>query len=217
MRGRRSRNGLWLGGWWHAAIRRPSPNANERPGDAPIELVVLHSISLPAGVFGGSEVEQLFLNTLDCDAHPSFDSLRSLRVSAHFFIRRDGRTLQFVPVQRRAWHAGLSRWWGREACNDFSLGIELEGLEGRDFTPAQMRRLADLLNGLCGRWPIRAVVGHEHVAPGRKRDPGPGFDWAALAQALRPRIARRVAVWNPERGEAVARTAHRMRATTGKR
>lgn len=189
MRGKRARGGRWSEGWWCDARRRPSPNANTRPERTAIELVVLHSISLPAGEFGGREVEQLFLNTLDCDAHASFDSLRGLKVSAHFFIRRDGRTLQFVPVPGRAWHAGVSRWWGREACNDFSVGIELEGLEGGRFEPAQMRCLVRLLRDLAAAWPIREVVGHEHVAPGRKRDPGPGFDWAALAAALRrPRI-----------------------------
>lgn len=203
MRGRRARSGPWCEGWWHDALRRPSPNANERPDGARVELVVLHSISLPAGRYGGPEVEQLFLNTLDCDGDPSFDSLRGLRVSAHFFIRRDGRTLQFVPVHRRAWHAGVSRWWGRDACNDFSVGIELEGLEGGAFTAAQMRRLAGLLNGLCRTWPIREVVGHEHVAPGRKRDPGAGLDWAAVAAGLERPVARRVGVWSPCAGAVV--------------
>lgn len=174
-----------------------------------IELVVLHSISLPAGEFGGPEVERLFLNTLDCDAHASFDSLRGLEVSAHFFIRRDGRVLQFVPVARRAWHAGVSRWWGRDACNDFSVGIELEGLEGGHFEAAQMRRLVPLLRDLAAAWPIREIVGHEHVAPGRKRDPGAGFEWGALAAALK----RRAAVWNV----AAAKPLSARCATTGKR
>jgi AmpD protein len=190
MRGKRARGGRWNEGWWCDAVRRPSPNANARPERAAIELVVLHSISLPAGAFGGHEVERLFLNTLDCAAHPAFESLRGLKVSAHFFIRRDGRTIQFVPVHGRAWHAGVSRWWGREACNDFSVGIELEGLEGGMFEPAQMRRLVGLLRDLIACWPIREIVGHEHVAPGRKHDPGSGFDWAALAAALRRSSAK---------------------------
>jgi len=147
--------------------------------------VVLHSISLPPGVFGGDEVEQFFLNRLDHDAHPYFDGLRGLQVSAHFFLRRDGRVLQFVSCDRRAWHAGRSHWQGRDNCNDWSIGIELEGLEGDRFDLPQYRALVALLRALRARYPIGQIVGHEHVAPVRKHDPGPGFDWAALRRRLR--------------------------------
>lgn len=178
---------VWNGGWWGAARRVPSPNFGPRP-PAPlglIDLVVLHSISLPPGVYGGPEVEQLFTNTLDWDAHPYFDGIRGLQVSAHFFIRRDGQVLQFVSCEDRAWHAGRSCWRGRENCNDRSVGIELEGLEGLNFEAAQYDRLKVLLRDLALRWPVRDVVGHEHVAPGRKADPGPGFEWSHLMELMR--------------------------------
>lgn len=154
-------------------------------------LAVLHSISLPPGRYGGDAVERLFTNTLDHAAHPYFEGLRDLRVSAHFFIRRDGRVLQFVSCDARAWHAGTSRWAGRDECNDFSVGIEIEGLEGEPFEAAQYLTLVRLLRAIARRYPIDAVVGHEHIAPGRKHDPGPGFDWRGLARALagRPRVA----------------------------
>jgi AmpD protein len=147
--------------------------------------VVLHSISLPPGVFGGDEVEHFFLNRLDHDAHAYFEGLRGLEVSAHFFVRRDGRVLQFVSCDRRAWHAGRSHWQGRDNCNDWSIGIELEGLEGAGFELPQYRTLAALLRALRARYPIGQVVGHEHVAPGRKHDPGAGFDWSGLRRRLR--------------------------------
>ena len=152
--------------------------------------MVVHSISLPPGEYGGDAVERLFTNRLDCDAHPYYAGLRGLEVSAHFFVRRDGRTLQFVSCDQRAWHAGRSSWRGRENCNDWSIGIELEGLEGERFEPAQYRQLAALLRALAGRYPIEEAVGHEHVAPGRKSDPGPGFDWAELRRVLRRRRPR---------------------------
>jgi N-acetyl-anhydromuramoyl-L-alanine amidase len=151
-----------------------------------VDLVVVHSISLPPGVFGGPAVEDLFRGRLDCDSHPSFDALRGLQVSAHFVIRRTGEVLQFVSGDRRAWHAGRSHWRGRDNCNDFSIGIELEGLEGQHFEPAQYRRLARLLRALTRRYVLREAVGHEHVAPGRKHDPGAGFAWQALRAALGP-------------------------------
>ena len=150
-----------------------------------MSLVVLHSISLPPGCYGGPEVEQLFTNTLDWDAHPYFEGIRGLTVSAHFFIRRDGQVLQFVPTHVRAWHAGVSTWRGRSACNDHSVGIELEGLEGDAFEAAQYGALDRLLRDLALMHPLTDVVGHEHIAPGRKRDPGPGFDWDALIELLR--------------------------------
>ncbi len=146
--------------------------------------MVLHSISLPPGVLRGQAVERLFLNTLDCDRHAYFDGLRGLRVSAHFFVRRDGTVLQFVSGDQRAWHAGVSHWRGRDNCNDWSIGIEIEGLEGRRFVAAQYRALGLLLQAVNRQWPIEEIVGHEHVAPGRKRDPGAGFDWARLRRHL---------------------------------
>ncbi len=146
--------------------------------------MVLHSISLPPGVLRGQAVERLFLNTLDCDRHAYFDGLRGLRVSAHFFVRRDGTVIQFVSGDQRAWHAGVSMWRGRDNCNDWSLGIEIEGLEGRSFAAAQYRALGRLLRAVGRQWPIGEIVGHEHVAPGRKHDPGAGFDWARLRRRL---------------------------------
>ncbi|WP_310737528.1 1,6-anhydro-N-acetylmuramyl-L-alanine amidase AmpD [Inhella gelatinilytica] len=175
----------WADGWWAPARRVPSPHHNARPHGVAVEGVVLHSISLPAGSYGGPEVEDLFLNRLDLSAHESFESLRGLQVSAHFFIRREGACLQFVPVQARAWHAGRSSFLGRENCNDFTVGIELEGLEGHAFEPAQYRSLVRLLRALRQVIPLRWVAGHEHIAPGRKGDPGPGFDWAGLQRRLR--------------------------------
>jgi AmpD protein len=148
-----------------------------------ITLAVIHSISLPPGQYGGDEVERLFTNQLDWSAHAYFKQIRGLEVSAHFFIRRDGALTQFVAVQDRAWHAGRSSWQGRDNCNDYGVGIELEGLEGDVFAAPQYDTLTRLLADLAARWPISAAVGHEHIAPGRKLDPGPGFDWPRL-QAL---------------------------------
>lgn len=150
----------------------------------------MHSISLPPGVYGGDAIERLFTNTLVWDAHPYFETIRDLKVSAHFVICRSGKLLQFVSCDRRAWHAGVSQWRGRHNCNDYSIGIELEGLEGRRFEAAQYTQLAALLRALARRYTIDAVVGHEHIAPQRKHDPGRGFDWARLAGALRWSRAR---------------------------
>jgi len=172
----------WRGGWLQAARRIDSPNYGARPASTAIDLVVVHSISLPPGEYGGDGIERLFTNRLDPQAHPYFERLRDLRVSAHFVIRRGGTLLQFVSCAKRAWHAGASAWHGRAGCNDFSIGIELEGLEGDTFEAAQYERLAAVLNALVGRYPIRAVAGHEHVAPQRKHDPGAGFDWDRLRQ-----------------------------------
>lgn len=177
----------WAGGWWWHARRRPSPHHGPRPPGSAVSLAVVHSISLPPGEYGGPGIEDLFRNRLDCDAHPYYDRLRGLRVSAHFVIRRDGEVLQFVASDRRAWHAGASSWRGRGDCNSWSVGIELEGLEGEGFETAQIAALARLLRALRRRHPLTEVVGHEHVAPGRKSDPGPGFDWRALRRALRAR------------------------------
>lgn len=161
-----------------------SPNFGARPADTAIDLIVIHSISLPPGVFGGDEIEQLFTNRLDWDADPYFQQIRGAEVSAHFLIRRDGSVVQFVSMNDRAWHAGASCWQGRSNCNDHSVGIELEGLEGGLFEDAQYDSLSRLCAEIAGRYPITWVAGHEHIAPGRKRDPGPGFDWQRLQQTL---------------------------------
>ena len=175
-----ARPGRWRLGWWSGAGRRASPNFGPRPAGLPVELVVLHSISLPPGVYGGDAIERLFSNTLDGAAHPYFAQVCGLAVSAHFLVRRDGQVLQFVSCDQRAWHAGSSRWQGRDNCNDWSIGIELEGLEGERFDAPQYAALVGVLRAVARRYPVREVVGHEHVAPGRKRDPGSGFDWARL-------------------------------------
>jgi AmpD protein len=171
---------VWHGGWLGRARRCESPNFGPRPTGAVVDLALVHSISLPPGEYGGAAIEQLFTNQLDWDAHPYFREIRGIEVSAHFLIRRDGELLQFVSCDARAWHAGVSAWRGRHDCNDFSIGIELEGLEGQTFEAAQYRVLGAVIDALMQRYPIAAVAGHEHVAPGRKCDPGPGFDWAAL-------------------------------------
>ena len=175
----------WQAGWSKGASRPLSPTQGPRPEGCTIDLVVLHSISLPPGHYGGPAVQAFFLNRLDPQAHPFFAGVAALQVSAHFFLRRDGSLLQFVDVERRAWHAGASTWRGRSNCNDHSVGIELEGLEGRRFTAAQYRATAGLIRQLSQRWPIRDIAGHEHIAPGRKADPGPGWDWDRLRRRLR--------------------------------
>ena len=175
----------WQDGWWSGARPLPSPNFGPRPAGVAVTLAIVHSISLPPGEYGGDAIERLFTNRLDLSAHPYYEALRGLQVSAHFVVRRCGELLQFVSVEQRAWHAGSSAWRGRENCNDWSVGVELEGLEGSTFEPVQYRQLARLLRALAGRYPITEAVGHEHVAPGRKADPGPGFDWPGLRRALR--------------------------------
>lgn len=167
-------------GWLAAARRLPSPNCDARPEGSAIELIVIHNISLPPGVFDGDAVIDLFTNRLDWDAHPYFQGIRGLKVSAHFFIRRDGSLIQFVPCTQRAWHAGASNWHGCERCNDFSIGIELEGSDDLPFTDAQYAALIPLVRQLKQTYPIAAVVGHSDIAPGRKTDPGPHFDWQRL-------------------------------------
>jgi len=186
----RVRRRAWRDGWWWRAQACPSPNHNARPPASAVSLVVVHSISLPPGQYGSDAIERLFTNRLDWSAHPYFESIRGLQVSAHFVIRRSGQLLQFVSCDRRAWHAGASSWRGRDNCNDYSIGVELEGLEGERFKAAQYARLVVLLRALSRRYAIDAVVGHEHVAPMRKHDPGKGFDWARLARALRWARAR---------------------------
>lgn len=158
-----------------------SPNRDERP-DCPVTLVVVHNISLPPGKYGGSGIIELFTNQLDPHAHPYYAEIHQLKVSAHFLIRRDGHLIQFVSCLQRAWHAGQSFWQGRERCNDFSVGIELEGSDHDAFTDAQYARLQELLAALKTTYPIKAVVGHSDIAPDRKTDPGPCFDWERIGE-----------------------------------
>lgn len=174
----------WPQGWCPQARRIDSPNFGPRPADTAITLAVIHSISLPPGIYGGDEIERLFTNRLDWDAHPYFDQIRGAEVSSHFVIRRDGELLQFVSGNDRAWHAGKSSWQGRDNCNDYSLGIELEGLEDLPFEPVQYQALVTLLQQARQAYPIDQIAGHEHVAPGRKRDPGRAFEWATLHALL---------------------------------
>lgn len=171
-------------GWCSGVRHIASPNWDSRPPGVSIDLLVVHNISLPPGQFGGDYVTDLFTNRLDCDAHPYFERLRNLRVSAHFLIRRDGEIVQFVSTEARAWHAGVSAYCGRERCNDFSIGIELEGSDESAFESAQYVALATLTRALHSRYALATVAGHEHIAPGRKTDPGPFFDWALYRNSL---------------------------------
>lgn len=174
---------LWLPGLAH----EHSPNADERPPGCTVDLLVVHSISLPPGEFGGDHVRDLFLNRLDPTAHPYFSEIAHLEVSAHLLIHRDGSAVQFVALDRRAWHAGASQFCGRARCNDYSIGIELEGSDDTPFTTAQYHRLADLTRRIQALFPaITAdrIVGHSDIAPGRKTDPGPCFDWAHYRDTL---------------------------------
>jgi AmpD protein len=157
-----------------------SPNHDERPAELAPSLLVVHSISLPPGEYGGDGIERLFTNRLDPAAHPYFAEIAGLRVSSHFLIRRSGELVQFVPTTARAWHAGESSWRGRARCNDFSIGVELEGLDSTPFEPAQYLELAALIGALRARLPLTDIAAHSDVAPGRKSDPGPAFDWAGL-------------------------------------
>jgi len=171
-------------GFLGGARRVASPNFDERPAGAEISLLVVHAISLPPGVFGGDAIERLFTNRLDPGAHPAFAPIAGLRVSAHFLLRRDGELIQFVSADKRAWHAGESSWRGRSACNDFSIGVELEGDERAPFSDAQYDGLIALSAQLRRMYPLRDIAGHEDIAPQRKRDPGPQFDWPRLLRAL---------------------------------
>ena len=168
-------------GWFGAALRIDSPNFDDRPPGEVISLIVVHAISLPPAQFGSDDISRLFTNTLDPNAHPYFSAISSVRVSAHFLIRRDGELLQFVSCRQRAWHAGVSCWNGRQRCNDFSIGIELEGCDELPFEDAQYLRLVALIESLRTHYPVAAVVGHADIAPGRKTDPGPCFDWRRIA------------------------------------
>ncbi|MSQ58634.1 MAG: 1,6-anhydro-N-acetylmuramyl-L-alanine amidase AmpD [Betaproteobacteria bacterium] len=164
-------------GVWSGALFIPSPNCDDRPAGEPVTLLVVHNISLPPGEFGGSGVVDLFLNRLEPQSHPYFAQITGLQVSSHFFIRRTGEVIQFVAANRRAWHAGQSRWRGRERCNDFSIGVELEGTDHEAFADAQYEALARLTRALRERYPIADAAGHCDISPGRKTDPGPHFDW----------------------------------------
>jgi N-acetyl-anhydromuramoyl-L-alanine amidase len=175
---------LWQAGWYAFARKLASPNFGARPPGALVDLIVVHSISLPPGRYGGDEVQRLFSNTLDWDAHPYFKSIEGLAVSAHFYIRRNGELWQFVSCDERAWHAGASHYRGRDDCNDDSIGIELEGVEGGPFEAAQYETLSGLCAAIAQRYPIEHIAGHEHIAPGRKGDPGPGFEWGGLRRSL---------------------------------
>ncbi|WP_374621702.1 1,6-anhydro-N-acetylmuramyl-L-alanine amidase AmpD [Pandoraea sp.] len=167
-------------GWVREAEHLPSPNFDMRPEGMPTDLLVVHNISLPPGQFGGGEIAAFFQNRLDHDAHPFFDEIRGVHVSSHFLVRRNGALQQFVSCDARAWHAGASSFEGRTRCNDFSIGVELEGTDDRPFTAAQYVTLAALTRALLQHYPIRAVAGHADIAPGRKTDPGPHFEWQRL-------------------------------------
>lgn len=163
-----------------SACQIASPNCDERPPGCLVELIVIHNISLPPGEFGGDGVIELFTNRLNPAEHPYYREIHHLKVSAHFFIRRSGELIQFVPCDKRAWHAGVSQWQGRERCNDFSIGIELEGDDETPFEEAQYATLNGLLAALKEIYPVMAVTGHSDIAPGRKTDPGPCFDWGRV-------------------------------------
>lgn len=174
-------------GWLSDAQALPSPNFDARPPGVTIDLLVIHAISLPPGQFGGPYIEQLFTNRLVAEAHPSFADILTLRVSAHFLITRDGHLTQFVDIHARAWHAGVSSWQGRERCNDFSIGVELEGCDELPFDERQYARLVTLTEELFRRFPAlnaAHMVGHSDIAPNRKSDPGPHFDWPRVRAAL---------------------------------
>ncbi len=188
---------LWRAGWYGYAHRLESPNFGPRPIGATVDLIVVHSISLPPGQYGGDEVQRLFTNALDWSAHPYFRQIEGMQVSSHFYIRRNGELWQFVSCDARAWHAGESHYRQRDNCNDDSVGIELEGLEGGNFEPAQYETLGGLCAAVAQNYPVEHIAGHEHVAPGRKQDPGCGFDWRVLRDTL---------AWPAERFPAAIRS-----------
>lgn len=171
-------------GWVQRIRHEPSPNYDARPSGTTVDVLVLHNISLPPGVFSGEAIVEFFTNRLDAGAHPYFQSIASMRVSAHFLIRRNGELIQFVACDQRAWHAGQSQWGGRSACNDYSIGIELEGTDEVAFTDAQYRTLGELTRAIRLRYPIVDIVGHCDIAPGRKTDPGPCFEWERFRASL---------------------------------
>ena len=165
----------------------PSPNQDPRPKGEDVTGIVIHNISLPPGEFGGGWIDDLFLNKLDPQAHPYFEQIADLRVSTHLLIRRNGDVIQYVPFHQRAWHAGVSNWDGREGCNDFTIGIELEGCDDKNFEPPQYQQLARVIKLLCRNYPNlspETIKGHQDIAPDRKTDPGPHFDWANLSELI---------------------------------
>lgn len=177
-----------LDGWLNTARQLPSPNFDARPDGCVADLIIVHGISLPPGEYGGPHVDQLFTNQLDWNAHPYFKQIEGMKVSSHLLIRRDGEVVQYVPFHERAWHAGQSNWQGRERCNDFSIGIELEGMDDAPYEAAQYRELARVILALCAAYPtlsLDRIVGHSDVAPGRKTDPGESFDWPRLRAMLK--------------------------------
>ena len=174
-------------GWLEGAKRVLSPNCNERPDEQNVSLLVIHNISLPPGEFGGGYVERFFSNDLPIEVHPFFEEIKGLQVSAHCFISREGEVTQFVPLNQRAWHAGVSRFDGCEGCNDFSIGIELEGTDEIEYTQAQYQALVELTKSIQSDYPLiteQRIVGHSDIAPGRKTDPGVAFDWAYYRSKL---------------------------------
>jgi N-acetyl-anhydromuramoyl-L-alanine amidase len=175
---------LWSQGWYRFARQLHSPNFGPRPPGVCIDMVVLHSISLPPGQYGGEQVQQLFTNQLDWSTHPYFQTIQGMQVSSHFYIQREGELWQFVSCEDRAWHAGVSNYRGRDNCNDDSIGVEMEGLEGDCFEPAQYETLQALIGAIAQRYDIAHIAGHEHIASGRKNDPGSGMDWALLQRSL---------------------------------
>ena len=177
-------------GWMKGVRKLASPNFDNRPRGIAPDLLVIHNISLPPGIFGGDAVIRLFCNTLDFDAHPYYAQLRGLRVSAHFLIRRDGEIIQLVSCDRRAWHAGASSWQGRSRCNDFSIGVELEGCDAVPFDERQYAALARLTRVLQRAYPLRQFAGHSDIAPQRKTDPGPCFDWPRYFALIRDKSIR---------------------------
>ena len=175
---------LWQEGWYRYARALASPNFGSRPVAVQVDLIVVHSISLPPGQFENGNVQRLFTNQLDWEQHPYFQGMRGLQVSSHFFIARSGALWQFVSCDARAWHAGQSAYRGRQNCNDDSIGIEMEGLEGDLFEASQYETLAGLCAAIMVNYPVAHIAGHEHIASGRKQDPGPGFDWPLLQRSL---------------------------------
>ena len=174
-------------GWLEGTARVISPNCDERQHDDDISLIVIHCISLPPGEFGGEWIDRLFTNTLPAEAHPYFAGIQHLRVAAHLLIGREGQIVQYVPFHKRAWHAGVSCYGGRERCNDFSIGIELEGTETTPYTDEQYQRLAEVMPALLHHYPglsRKRITGHSDIAPGRKTDPGPTFDWSRFKRSF---------------------------------
>ncbi len=172
-------------GWLSGVRQVPSPNFDGRPAGTPIELLVIHNISLPPNEYGGDAIERFFTNTLDHSEHPFYEQISGVKVSSHFLVRRDGQVIQFVPTRKRAWHAGVSTWCGRSRCNDFSIGIELEGSDFESYTDRQYAALVRLTRRLQRSYPISDIVGHSDIAPARKTDPGPFFDWKRYLALLK--------------------------------